>query len=263
MSDFLGRALTDPGFADDDGTADAALLDVLAEVRAGGRDRFDAYPALAEARLLVPVVAVLGETPAVAPVRGATGEGVPAARPSDKDADMAVMTLVAPDGAKALPAFTSLAAMAAWDERARPVPVSTRRACEAALFEQAEALVIDVAGPASLTVAGAALRALAAGRVPVRPAADDELRAALGAAVRGVAALADLVEHAGLVEADDRPLLGLVARPGAAAAALAAPARQLADAVAADPVARERLDNGLQIAVLPPGTNIPAARRVG
>jgi hypothetical protein len=263
--------LTDPGFADDDGGADAALLALLADVRDGARDRFDAYRALADARLLVPVVAVAGEEPAVAPARPSSARAT-LSRPSDKNADMAVMTLVSADGAKALPVFTSLAAMAAWDERARPVPVTGRRACEAAVFENAEALVVDVASATRLTVAGSALRALATGRLPMRAVEDAELRTALGRAIGGVQGIGEVIAQAGLIEAEGRSLLGLVPTPEAPAAAemterqpaarIGEVARLIAAAVAADPLARERLDGGLGIAVLPPGTTIPAARRL-
>ncbi|HYJ76139.1 MAG TPA: SseB family protein, partial [Kineosporiaceae bacterium] len=104
---WSGRTLTDQPFAGDDGSADPALAAVLAD-----GDEQALAEALAAARVLVPVVAVLGEERA--PV-GPTG------LVSDKSADMAVATLVGRDGRKALPVFSSLTALAAWDARARPV----------------------------------------------------------------------------------------------------------------------------------------------
>ena len=46
---------------------------------------------------------------------------------------MAAMTLLAADGHRALPVFTSIAALAAWDPAARPVPVTAARAAQAAV----------------------------------------------------------------------------------------------------------------------------------
>ena len=55
------RHIPDPGFAGDDGSADPALSALLATWSAGDADRVDVIAALQRSRLLVPVVAVLGE----------------------------------------------------------------------------------------------------------------------------------------------------------------------------------------------------------
>ena len=65
----------------------------------------------------------------------------------DKRTDMALVTLTAPDGRRALPLFTSVAALAAWDPAARPVPVSAARAAQAAVAEGCHVAVVDLAGP--------------------------------------------------------------------------------------------------------------------
>ena len=100
----------------------------------------DVVAALADARVVVAVVAVLGE-----------GEEHTATA-GDKQADMALVTLTRPDGRRALPVFSSTTALAAWDASARPVPVDTRRAAHAALAEGCERLVLDVAGPTTFVV---------------------------------------------------------------------------------------------------------------
>ena len=51
--------------------------------------------------------------------------------------------------------------MGRWRPDARPVPVTARDAARAALADDADALVVDVAGPATLVVTGRPLRALA------------------------------------------------------------------------------------------------------
>ena len=109
--------------------------------------------ALHRARVLAPVVALLGET-------GTTAGGLV----HDKTADIAVPVLVDPDGARALPVFTDLAALARWDPAARPVPVAGPRAAQVALAEGAEALVLDLAGPLTVTLPLPEVQALAEGR---------------------------------------------------------------------------------------------------
>ncbi|MEN8674606.1 SseB family protein [Nocardioides sp.] len=158
------RRLLGPAVPDDDGRADPALVQALtaygassAATDSAGTDSAGAYVAalarLQHARLLVPVVAVLGEVE-VDPRTGLA---------SDKSSDMAAVLLQTPDGRRGLLAFTSTDSLAAWDAEARPVPVTARQAAEAAVQEQASALVVDVAGPTRLVVDGDSLTALGAG----------------------------------------------------------------------------------------------------
>ena len=137
-----GRTLAAPAFAGDDGAAHATVRALL-------RDADDAalLAGLAEARLLVAVVAVLDA------VDEATG--------ADKESSMAVVSMVNASGEKGLLAFSGVDALQAWDPQARPVPVSAPMAAAAALDDGAQALVIDVLGPARRVLGGAALAALA------------------------------------------------------------------------------------------------------
>jgi hypothetical protein len=72
---------------------------------------------------------------------------------------MALPLLIGRDGRRAVLAFTCLDALQRWRGDARPVPVEPARVWEAALTE-ADAVVIDVAGPVPLPIEGAALEAL-------------------------------------------------------------------------------------------------------
>jgi hypothetical protein len=112
----------------------------------------EALRALQDARLLVPVVAVLGEV-----------EYDAAGLAHDKTSDMAAVLLRGADGRLALLAFTGSETLRAWDPEARPVPVRTRLAAQSALQDDAAALVVDVAGPVPFVIEGEDLRALAAG----------------------------------------------------------------------------------------------------
>ena len=158
------RTIPDPGFGDDDGSADPVVTAALAAY-AGGGPLGDVLVVLQDTRLLVPVVAVLGEVEI--DDRGLA---------HDKTSDMAAVLVARPDGRRGLLAFSGREAMHRWDpevvpeegaqrpsRRARPVPVTARLAARAAVQEGADALVVDVAGPASAAITGDDLRALAAG----------------------------------------------------------------------------------------------------
>ncbi|WP_059008512.1 SseB family protein [Streptomyces specialis] len=224
-------------FADDDGTADPALARALADWSRDPAAEPRLLTALTGARLLVPVVAVLGET-----------ETGPDGLRREKSSDMAVLTLALPDGRRALPAFTATEHLARWRPDARPVAVTTEQALRAAVQENAGALVLDVAGPVTYELSGAALRAVAAG-------ADPAGHPAVVRAVRDLLAAEPAVTTAHLVpggEADGA--LALYLEPAADAAATVG---RLARALAADETLRTHLVRGLHLAVLPPTTTLP------
>jgi len=163
------KRIPDPEFAGDDGSPDPRLTAAL-QAHAGDRGRLpEVLAALHHARVLAPVVAVLGET-------GTSESG----HRIDKSSDIALPLLLDADGRRAVPVFSSLATMARWDPTARPVPVAGPRAAAVALSEGAEGVVVDVAGPRPATLGGPEVRALSEGRAPL-PAYDDEaLAVALG-----------------------------------------------------------------------------------
>uniref|UniRef100_UPI0040578F09 SseB family protein n=1 Tax=Streptomyces olivaceus TaxID=47716 RepID=UPI0040578F09 len=169
---MANKNIPDSAFSDDDGSADPALGAALA---AWAEDRTALAPVLAalrEARLLVPVVAVLGE--AEEDEKGLRRE---------KTSDMAVPTLKA-GGRTALPAFTSTASLARWDPAARPVAVPVHQALQAAAHEKADTVVLDLSGPVPFELSGPVLLALAEGRTSTDPLTDP----AVADAVRGVLA---------------------------------------------------------------------------
>ncbi|WP_405482635.1 SseB family protein [Streptomyces sp. NBC_00009] len=235
---MANKNIPDPGFSDDDGSADPRLSAALA---AWAEDRTAHGPVLAalkEARLLVPVVAVLGEV-----------EEDENGLRREKTSDMAVPTLKAGDR-KALPAFTSTAALALWDPEARPVAVPLHQALQAAAHEQADTVVIDLAGPVAYELSGAALRAANEGRTSADPLADPAVTEAIRAAVAAEPGV--LRAHLGPGSADG--ILALVLDPSAAPAETA---RAVAGRIAADETLRARLVRGLDLALLPAGTTPP------
>lgn len=146
------RRIPDPGFPNDDGAGDPDLRSALAAYAADPSHQVDVLLALPTARLLVPVVAVLGEVEVDA-------QGLA----HDKTSDMATALLTGQDGRQALLAFTGLDTLAAWRADARPVPVTAALAATSAIQEGAAALVLDVAGPTTYAVEGEVLEGLAHG----------------------------------------------------------------------------------------------------
>ncbi|MFC6065724.1 SseB family protein [Streptomyces ochraceiscleroticus] len=229
------KNIPDPGFSDDDGTADPELTAALAAWSADRTAEPRLLAALRGARLLVPVVALLGEVET-----GADGLR------REKTSDMAVPTLQAPDGRRALPAFTSIETLHRWRPDARPVAVPLQQALLAASHEKADTIVLDVAGPVTYPLTGAALRALAEGRTTGDPLADPAVTEAL----RAVLANEPGVRVAHLApSADTDATLALGLAPDAPAGEVA---QRLATALASDDVLRERLVKGLDLALLAP-----------
>lgn len=151
------RRLQGSSYTDDDGAADPKLAARLASYEAGDSSYPDVLAALVDSRLLVPVVAVLGEV-----AYDDRGLAV------DKSSDMAAVMMTGADGRQALLAFTGTDALRAWDPEARPVPVAAVLAAQTAVQEGADAVVVDLAGPHRFVVSGADLHRVASGWRPVR-----------------------------------------------------------------------------------------------
>ncbi|MDA0565364.1 SseB family protein [Streptomonospora sp. S1-112] len=155
-------------FRDDDGSADPELASRLAAYSQGEAGDRQVLAALGPSRLLVPVVAVAAEV-----------ERDSAGRTREKTSDIALPLMIGKDGRRGVLAFTSVAAARAWREDARPVPVTAVEACQAALEEGADAVVVDVAGPVTYAVQGRFLTTLAEqGTVPA-PTEDPQVLAVI------------------------------------------------------------------------------------
>lgn len=146
------RRLPEPGFRDDTGAADPEVASALRAFATGALSHVEALAVLQRSRLVVPVVAVLGEV-------GYDAAGLA----HDRSSDMAAVLLAGADGRLALLAFTGTEPMQRWNAEARPVPVTAAVAARAALQDGAAALVVDVAGPVTFVVEGDDLQGLAAG----------------------------------------------------------------------------------------------------
>lgn len=213
------------GFEGDDGSEDPALA---AALDAG--DQAGLMAVLAGARLLVPIVAE--------PVETSEEGGLTV----DKQTDMAAVTLVAPDGERALPVFTSLASIAAWDAAARPVPVTSARAAQAAVSERCDVIVVDVAGPRTTVLRPSMVWALAQEREWLAPHEDPFVAAGVG---RAVADEPQVVGHHVEEGAPGgRGILGVALElaPGLESAQIQSIATRVGERLATDGELRARID---------------------
>lgn len=152
------RNIPDPGFAGDEGAAAEPVRAALQEYDADPAARHHAtLAALQDIRVLVPVVAMLGEV-----------EYDEQGRPHEKTSDMGAVMIQGADGRTALLAFTGTDALAAWNPEARPVPVTLRKAALASIQQGGDAVLVDLAGPVLFPVQGEDLQHLAAGHSLVR-----------------------------------------------------------------------------------------------
>ncbi len=242
---WAGRDLTPSGFEDDDGSADAALLASLAARGADPSPETDValFALVRAARWIVPVVAAPAETET-----GETGLLV------EKRTDMAVVTIVGPDGRRALPVFTSAAALARWDASARPVPVSADRAAQAAVAEGCDVLLVDVGSEGPTELRPSMVWALAQ-RASWLPASTDPFVAkAVAVAVASEPAVVTTRLEDGSPPGQGVLRVVLALRPGLDGPSVEALATRVGERLATDGELRARVD-GLAFALEPaPGT---------
>ncbi|TFD08960.1 MULTISPECIES: SseB family protein [unclassified Cryobacterium] len=136
--------------AGDDGSAPAALAEALTRFQAREAGEESVIDAIRGSRLLIPLVTKLGE--AALNARGQT---------IDKTQELSIITVAGPDGRTVLPAFSSTAAMTAWNPLARPVPADAVRVALAAAQENTDLVVLDPTSPGEFVIRRPALWAIA------------------------------------------------------------------------------------------------------
>lgn len=223
-------------FADDDGSPDPALVQVLRRHAAGEAPLTDVVAALAPTRVLVPVLAELEATGQV------EHDGV--THTVDKEASAGIVALRTPDGRTALPVFTGVDAMTRWRREARPVPTAVPRAALSAVAEGWEVLVLDPAGPVTVVLPRTAVYALAQGQQWQPAVRDGEVDPAVGDAVRAALADVRLVIDAQAVPGTRAEVAVRIALPaGLDRAGLDRVLAQVNEALAHDPVVAARVDS--------------------
>lgn len=116
----------------DQGTTDPALQQVFDAFVAGEVDEAAVVDALRNVRIFAPVVAQLSQA-----------EITEAGLVSDKESDMALVSIQAPDGRKALPIFTAVDALTGWHDLARPVAADMRKTALSAVEDENQLIVIN------------------------------------------------------------------------------------------------------------------------
>lgn len=167
-----GRHFEENTFADDDGTANPALIEAIGNLQAGTGSIENVIDAIRDSRLLIPLLANLGEAG-----EGAHGQTV------DKSADLSIVTVETPDQQNGLPVFSSVTAMATWNKDARPVPHSAVKAALAAAAEGNTRMILDAGSATEFVVRRPAIEAIAKGEAWAHPATDTEVLEAFGGAL--------------------------------------------------------------------------------
>lgn len=190
---WAGRHFEPNPAAGDDGSPDEKLVEAIRRFRAGELGESEVVEALRDARLLVPLVAELGAD-------GLNEHG------HEKSQELSIVTVEGPDGRRVLPAFTSVAAMGAWNPSARPVPATGVRVALAAASEQTDHVVLDATSDTEFGIRRPALWALAQGQRWVPSYLDTEV----------LTAVMDAAEH-------EPAVVAVQLAPGDPAARLAGP----------------------------------------
>ena len=127
-----GRTFHDNPHAGDTGETPAGVTESLTAWHAGTGTFTDLVAAFAVNRLLIPLVTHAGDDFDVDnPVM------------EDKVQELSVITVAGPSGEKVIPAFTSVAAMTAWNSEARPIPIQAQRVALAAASEETDRIVVN------------------------------------------------------------------------------------------------------------------------
>lgn len=174
-----GRGFEENTYANDNGQADQNLIDTIAKLNVAEASISDVVEAFRETRVLIPLLANLGEAG-----EGAHGQTV------DKSADLSIVTVETPDGQNGLPVFSSVSAMTAWNKDARPVPHSAVKAALAAAAEGNTRMILDPGSVSEFVFRRPMIEAIATQSKWIEPHQDKEVVAAFDEALAGHVELA-------------------------------------------------------------------------
>jgi len=162
-----GRRFEDNDHREDDGSAPERLIEALRRFHSRELGEADVVDALRASRLLIPLVARIGEL-------GEDEHG----RQHDKSAELSIVTVAGPDGRNVMPAFSSVETMRTWNPMARPVPADAVRVALAAASEDTDLVVLDPTSPTEFVVRRPALWAIAQSMPWLPSYLDEEVLAA-------------------------------------------------------------------------------------
>ena len=170
----------------DDGLTPPAVSQAFERFSAGLLPEEAVVQALAGQRLFAPVLAQISQT-------HLTEDGLV----SDKESEMALVSIQAPDGRKALPVFTSVDRLTGWHPEARPVAAEARRIALSAVEDENQLLVVDPGAELTFVVRRPALWALAKGERWLPSYADPQVQQRLEACAAGIEAIREVTTAPG------------------------------------------------------------------
>ncbi|GAA4376841.1 SseB family protein [Agromyces bauzanensis] len=172
---WAGRAFQPNPHADDDGRAPEGLAAAIRRFHAGDGGQAEVVAEFARSRLLIPLLAELGDGGTEV---GAHGLAV------DKSQELSIVTVEGPDGRRVLPVFASVDAMTRWNPAARPVPADGVRVALAAADDGTDLVVLDPGSDGEFVLRRPAVWAVAQ-QQPWHPSSEaPEVRAAFERSIR-------------------------------------------------------------------------------
>jgi hypothetical protein len=173
-----GRHFEQNVHAADDGSAPPALIEALGKFHDGSADASVVVDAFRDSRLLIPLVAHLGEA-------GENEHG----QLIDKSQELSIVTVAGPDGRNVMPVFSSVTAMGRWNPDARPVPADGIRVALAAAHEQTDLVVLDPLSDTQFVLRRPALWAIAQSQPWLPSHLNPDVAAAMTASINEEAAI--------------------------------------------------------------------------
>lgn len=241
---FTGRELRDSGFAGDRGDSDPRVLAALHRLgqEPGPASEAELIDVLLGARVIVPVVAA----PAGAAVHH-HGDHDDSPRHADEvssGSEMATVVLTAPDGRRALPVFSGVQTLAAWDASARPVPVTTPEVARSTIEDGCETLLVDLDSPHAAALRLSHVWALAQARAWQPGHTDPVVRLAVAEAAQGLDGLVRAtIEDGSVLHGPGVLRLVLVLCPGLTPEVVERIVQSVGERLAVDPEVRIRIDD--------------------
>lgn len=174
---WAGRSFRPNPHAADDGRAPEALVAAIRRFRSGDGGQGDVVASFAHSRVLIPLLAELGDPSAGSGESGGAEVGAHGLA-IDKSQELSIVTVEGPDGRRVLPVFASVDAMARWNPAARPVPADGVRVALAAADDGTDLVVLDPGSDTEFLLRRPAVWAVAQ-QQPWHPSFEDpEVRAA-------------------------------------------------------------------------------------
>ena len=239
---WQGRHFEPNTSSDDDGSAPEQLIEALRRFRSKELGEAEVVDAVRSSRLLVPLVAHLGEA-------GVNDHG----HVIDKTQELAIVTVLGPDGRRVLPVFTSVDTMRGWNPKARPVPAQGVRIATAALIEETDLVVLDPTSATEFAIRRPALAAIAGAESWMPSYLDEQVLDAVAAAATGEDAVRSVVLTAGDEDArlaGPELVVGLALAPGLDRAALDALVARLQKRWSSTELLAQRVDS-MKVRLLP------------